>query len=150
MAGLILSGITAFPLLAELRLLDSSLSGSDAHSVAQTGLDHWIHTVHEGLETTYAQYPWVAYGTDWLAFAHIIIAIFFIGPLINPVRNIWVFQAGMIACVLVVPLALIAGACRQIPFGWRLIDCSFGVVGIVPLYFCWRWARCLELSETKP
>ena len=147
--GLILSGVTAFPLQGELRLLDSFLSGSVGHTVAQLGLAYWIHSVHEGLEQTYAQYPWMAYGKDWLAFAHIIIAIFFIGPFINPVRNIWVLQAGMVACLLVIPLALICGALRQIPFGWRLIDCSFGIGGIVPLYFCWRWARILELSETK-
>jgi hypothetical protein len=150
MVGLVLSGVTAFPLQGELRLLDNSLSGANGNSMLLSNLAYWIHTVHEGVETTYAQYPWMAYGTDWLAFAHIIIAIFFIGPFLHPVRNIWVLQAGMAACVLVIPLALICGAFRHIPFGWRLIDCSFGIIGIVPLYFCWRWARRLELSETKP
>jgi hypothetical protein len=29
-------------------------------------------------------YPFLAYGTDWLAFAHIVIAVFFIGPLVKP------------------------------------------------------------------
>lgn len=40
------------------------------------------------------------------------IAIAFIGPLRDPVRNIWIIQWGMIACVLVIPLALLAGAAR--------------------------------------
>jgi hypothetical protein len=33
-------------------------------------------------------HPWLAYGTDWLAFAHIVIAVFFIGPFVDPVQNI--------------------------------------------------------------
>jgi hypothetical protein len=88
--------------------------------------------------------PWIDYGTDWLAFAHLIIAVFFVGPLLDPVRNVWVLRAGVIACIAVVPLALICGAVRQIPFGWRLIDCSFGVFGIVPLLYCLRLIRKLE------
>ncbi len=30
---------------------------------------------------------------------------------------------------------------RGIPFFWRLIDCSFGVIGIVPLYMASRYIR---------
>lgn len=40
----------------------------------------------------------------------------------------------MIACAGIIPLALICGAIRGIPFYWRLIDCAFGVFGIIPLY----------------
>jgi hypothetical protein len=65
---------------------------------------------------------------------------------VNPVRNVWVLQAGLFACALVVPLALVCGHIRQIPMGWRLIDCSFGVFGAVPLWLCLRWARELERS----
>src|SRR5437870_13113633 len=74
--------------------------------------------------------------SDLLAFGHFVIAIAFIGPLRNPVKNIWVVEFGMIACVLVVPFALVMGGVRGIPFGWRLVDCSFGVFGIIPLWFC--------------
>ena len=70
--------------------------------------------------------------------------MFFIGPLVDPVRNVWVLQAGIIACGLVILLALICGAVRQIPLGWRLIDCSFGVLGALPLYYCLRLTRTLE------
>jgi len=49
------------------------------------------------------------------------------------VRNKWVITFGLIACAGVIPLALIAGQVRGIPFAWRLIDCSFGVVGGIPL-----------------
>jgi hypothetical protein len=72
-----------------------------------------------------------------------------VGAWRDPVRNKWLFQFAMIACVLVVPWALIFGAVRGIPFGWRLIDCSFGVGGIVPAWLCWRWAQQLETSERR-
>src|SRR5262245_29831529 len=132
--GLVLSGLTAFPLGAELRILCSLVGVDPAVSVSTyTGLQHWIAFVAEGLRETYAKYPFFAYGTDWLAFAHLVIAVAFIGPFLDPVRNVWVVTFGIIACVGVIPLALIAGAIRQIPFYWRLIDCSFGVLGAIPL-----------------
>ena len=37
-----------------------------------------------------------------------------------------------------------AGAIRGIPFAWRLIDCSFGVFGCVPLLVCWRSIKEIE------
>lgn len=144
-AGLVLSGLTAFPLLVELRLLGRLLGlAPGAAPGAFEGLRLWIATVLQGLERTHADYPWLAYGTDWLAFAHLAIAVFFIGPLVDPVRNKWVVQAGLIVCALVVPLALIAGRVRGIPFGWRLIDCSFGVFGALPLWYCLRLTQTLE------
>ncbi len=53
---------------------------------------------------------------------------------------------GMIACIAIVPLALICGGICGIPFYWRLVDCSFGVLGIVPLDSCWRLGRGLRGS----
>jgi len=41
-------------------------------------------------------------------------------------------------------LALICGAIRQIPIGWRLIDCSFGVVGAILLAYALKIIRALE------
>jgi hypothetical protein len=144
-AGLVVSGLTAFPLLFELRLLSSRL-GIDATAAPDVygGLRFWIATVRLGLERTDAAYPWLAYGTDWLAFAHLAIAVFFIGPLIDPVRNRWVLVAGLVCCAMVVPLALIAGAFRGIPLYWRLIDCSFGVLGAIPLLYCLKLTRGVE------
>ncbi|MEV0718226.1 hypothetical protein [Asanoa sp. NPDC050611] len=133
-AGLVLSGLTAFPLETEVRLAVRLLDGG----VAPDGLVHWLGRVHEGLGETNDRYPFIAYGTDWLAFAHLVIAVAFWGPLRDPVRNVWVVQFGVIACAGVVPLALVAGAVRGIPFGWRLIDISFGVVGVVPLLLALR------------
>ncbi len=86
----------------------------------------------------------ISYGYDWLAFAHIVIAIAFLGPLQNPVRNIWIIEFGCIACVLIFPVAMIAGHVRDIPFFLRLIDCSFGVLGLIPLVICYRKTKVLE------
>ena len=142
--ALVVSGVTAFPLLRELDFLSRSIKPEP-----QSRAGMWILTVRDGLADTYGKYPWMAYGTDWLAFAHIVIAIFFIGPWIDPVRNIWTLKAGLVACVLVIPLALVCGSLRKIPFGWQLIDCSFGVAGAIPLFYCLKLARKLETAPIK-
>src|SRR4030095_9884838 len=150
MVGLVLSGLTAFPLGTELRILCPIVGVDPAAPPSDyAGLQHWIAVVAEGLRETYAKYPFIAYGTDWLAFAHLVIAIAFIGPYIDPVRNSWVVTFGIIACLGVIPLALIAGEIRQIPFYWRLIDCSFGVFGIIPLVLVRRYTAILETLEKK-
>ena len=102
-------------------------------------LPFWILKVRDALDDTYAKYPFLAYGTDWLAFGHFVIALAFVGALRDPVRNRWLYLFGMISCVLVIPFAMIFGGVRGIPVYWRLIDCSFGVFGFVPLWFCWKW-----------
>ena len=138
--ALLVSGLTAFPLQLELDTLVAWCGWSQlATASAPNTLAFWLLTVRDGLHETYAKFPWFAYGTDWLAFGHITIAIFFIGPLVRPVRNVWVLWAGLLACALVPVLALACGPLRGIPFYWRLIDCSFGVVGIMPLLWL-RWA----------
>jgi hypothetical protein len=151
--GLILSGVTAFPLLHELELLARLLGiPVDAVPSSLTGLPFWIATVRDGLRATHASYPWLAYGTDWLAFGHITIALFFIGPWREPVANAWVLKVGLVACAGVIPLALICGPIREIPFYWRLIDCSFGIFGALPLLYCLRLTRQLQLhtSASRP
>lgn len=145
-AGLILSGITAFPLAWELQMLTHMFGiDSSAPSATNTGVSFWLATVDRGLHQTYAVYPWIAYGTDWLAFAHIAIAVYFVGPWINPVKNEWVLHAGLIGCLLILPLALICGPLRGIPLYWRLLDCSFGVFGAVPLLYCLRLTRQIKM-----
>ena len=140
--GLVLSGLTAYPLLWELNLLAKWLGAIDGE--ASSSLTRWIMRVREGLERTYQRDPFIAYGTDWLAFGHLIIALFFIAPWIDPRRYIAVLWVGVAACVLVIPNALICGAIREIPMGWRLIDCAFGVIGVIPLLYVIRLARRLE------
>ena len=103
----------------------------------------FLRQVQQGLEDTGDRYPFIAYGTDWLAFAHLTIAVAFWGPLKDPVRNVWVVQFGMIACAGIIPLALICGPIRGIPFYWTCVDMSFGVVGLVPLTLAYRHIRIL-------
>lgn len=139
-AGLIGSGLSAFPLLRESSQLN--------HYAHQLGLlaavTSFTARVHDGLETTYAAYPFIAYGTDWLAFGHFVVALFIIGALIDPARNVWIIRASMIACVLVVPTALICGAARGIPLWWRAIDSSFGIAGLIPLWIAHRLTSRLQ------
>src|SRR5574340_433560 len=135
--ALALSGATAIPLETELGLLGQIATVADKlTALKSSGLTQWVARVHAGLVETNAKYPFLAYGTDWLAFAHFVIAIALIGPVRDPLKNIWVVEFGMIACVLVVPFALGMGAVRGIPFGWRLLDCAFGIFGIIPLWLC--------------
>jgi hypothetical protein len=143
--GLALSGLTAFPLVSEVRLLVALLP--DAASAQPSAFTSWILRVHEALLHTQSTYPFLPYGTDWLAFAHLVIAVAFIGPWRDPVKNVWVVQFGLIACAGVIPLALIAGQIRGIPWWWRLIDCSFGVFGAVPLLVVLRLVRRLLAEE---
>lgn len=148
--GLVISGATAIPLQAELELLAKTLGVADKSSAEVTaGLAHWILVVREGLRETYARFPFIAYGTDWLAFGHFVIALVFVGTLRDPVRNVWLFTFGMIACALVVPYAFIFGTMRGIPFYWRLIDCSFGVIGIIPVWYARRCVNELALLQRK-
>lgn len=137
--GLMLSGLTAFPLLHELELL-GSWTGIERHAdyTQHQGLAYWIGFVWHGLADSYERYPFIGYGTDWLAFGHLMIALFFIGPWRDPVPNAWVLRTGLVACAAVVPLALICGEIRGIPMAWRLIDSSFGLFGALPLLYCLR------------
>lgn len=145
MVGLVLSGLTAFPLVWELEVL-ARMMGASPNATPQeySGLTHWIVTVRNALRETDGKFPFLAYGYDWLAFAHLVIATLFIGPLRDPVRNKWIFDWALIACAAIIPLALICGPLRGIPFGWRVIDCSFGVIGAIPLLLCRKYVGELE------
>jgi hypothetical protein len=143
--GLIASGLSALPLLAESGAVAGFLRRCGQFPAAAA----WMREIHGGLEATYAAYPFVGYGTDWLAFGHFVIAIFFIGPLLEPRRNLWVINAGIIACLLVIPTALIMGGIRQLPVWWRLIDCAFGVAGVIPLWLARSWTLRLHDPSSR-
>ncbi len=145
--GLLISGVTAFPLVWEVNVLRGWVGSGSALGAALPALGAWVDVVATGLNDVLARYPFLFYGTDWLAFAHIVIAVAFIGPLRDPVRNVWVVEFGLIACALVLPLALIAGPVRGIPIFWQIVDCSFGVFGSVPLWLVRRDIRMLEAAR---
>lgn len=148
--GLFLSGATAIPLVTELDWL-VKLTGAHqwVEAAASTNAPvwaTWLIKVQTVLQETSDKTPILFYGADWLAFGHFMIALVFVGALRDPIRNRWLFDFGLIACVLVIPYAFVFGGLRGIPFWWRLIDCSFGVFGFIPLWFCNKWAKELELS----
>ena len=135
---LFLSGLTAIPVESELSFLLRFFPST-------SGMHHWLSKVLAAYCEVNAAHPFLLYGYDWLAFAHFVLAILFVGPYMDPVKNIWVIQFGLLACVLILPWAFIAGTLRGIPFGWQLIDCSFGVFGAIPLWICYRKAKQLSL-----
>jgi hypothetical protein len=137
MVALVLSGVTAFPVETELAWL------LHHPSLVPNFANTWLQNVYAALKDTNNKYPMIAYGFDWLAFAHIVIALAFIGPLKDPVKNIWVIEWAMLACVAIFPLAFIAAPIRQIPNFHVWIDCSFGIIGLIPLYFCRKWIKQL-------
>ena len=141
MVGLIVSGLTAIPIQWEIDQIKYVIDGAPWLRDIAPGLIDWLLYVHTGLTTTYQTYSFIVVGTDWLAFAHIVIAIAFIGPLRDPIRNVWVIEFGMIACALVIPAALIFGSLRGLPFLWQLLDCSFGLIGLIPLLLAYSWVR---------
>lgn len=142
MASLIVSGLTAIPVKQEINFL-YRMTGDIGF------VQPWMEKLHDGINETSDKYPFLFYGYDWLAFAHFVLALLFFGPLRDPVRNKWVIEFGMIACLLIIPFALIAGYFRGIPFWWRLVDCSFGIAGLVPLIICYRKIYRLEQLATE-
>ncbi|WP_431951818.1 hypothetical protein [Actinacidiphila sp. bgisy167] len=140
--GLVLSGVTAFPLAQEVRWVDGwGLPGA---------VGDWMSRVREALDTTDATYPFLFYGTDWLAFAHLVIAVAFYGVWRDPVRNVWVVEWAMIACVGIVPLAAICIPLRGLPLWWMPVDMAFGVFGMVPLLALRRLIKRLESATAAP
>ena len=142
MISLALSGITAIPVETELTFISD-------HFSAENSTGAWLQKVLTGVQETNKQYPFIGYGYDWLAFAHIVLAVLFIGPLKDPVRNKWVIEFGMIACVLIIPFAMIVGHFRGIPFWWRIIDCGFGIIGLIPLMICYKKINQIERIVSK-
>ena len=140
---LVLSGATAFPLVHELHWTEDLLRSLSVPRYLPA-LTDWIEHVRRGLDTADSDYPFLLYGTDWLAFAHLVIAVAFWGPYRDPVRNVWVVEFAMIACAGIIPLALVCGPIRGIPFWWSVIDMSFGVFGVIPLYVVRNKIKRLE------
>ena len=138
--GLALSGISALPIETELQSLNEWLQSSSW----QNPLTRWIALASHAVVETNARFPFLAYGTDWLAFAHLVIAILFIGPMREPVKNRWVVEFGIIASVAILPWAFITGEVRSIPVFWRLLDCMFGIAGGALLMVCYFDIKKLE------
>jgi len=140
MAALLVSGLTAVPIEWGTRWLSRSLEGWGDPWYG------WAAYAAEAVAHVGAAYPMLFYGTDWLAFAHVVIALAFIGPYRDPVRNKWVVVWGLWCCLLVLPLAFLWAPVRDIPFFWRCVDASFGLFGAIPL---WSVLRRIEHMECR-
>ncbi len=135
--SLVLSGLTAFPLKTEVEFISQHIQ------FFPEILHPWLQQVYK---TVNSADPILLYGTDWLAFAHIVIALFFIGVYMDPVKNKFNIIVGMIACVGIMPILFICGPIRGIPLLHQLIDACFGVIGIIPLWYCYKKVLELELD----
>jgi hypothetical protein len=142
MIALVISGATAMPIETELRLLLDIIP-------VETPLSLFITKVHKAVIDIQANAPFLLYGYDWLAFAHFVLAILFIGPYKDPVKNKWVIEFGLIACAFIIPFAFIVGYVRSIPVYWRLVDCSFGILGAIPLFYVLKMIHKIEKSSWK-
>jgi hypothetical protein len=146
--GLVVSGATAIPVATELeaavRVLGEDLS---AGGLIPEIMAAWLRTLRDGIRATSTGAPFMFYGTDWLAFGHFVIAIAFVGALRDPVRNRWLYRFGMLACAAVPVWAFVFGPIRGIPLWWRVIDASFGFIGIVPMWLCNRWITAVETRQ---
>ena len=131
---LFLSGLTTIPVESEFSVLLRIFS-------VHGQLVNWLEKVLSAHKQVNNGIPLLFYGYHWLAFDLFILAILFIAPYRDPVKNIRVIEFGLIACVLILPLAFAAGNLRGIPAGWQFIDCSFGVVGFILLSVCYRKAN---------
>ncbi|MFD0350276.1 hypothetical protein ACFQ0M_38120 [Kitasatospora aburaviensis] len=101
---LVLSGLTAFPLETETRWVTELVTGPAAPLADHVpALVRWLEHARDAIADTNARYPFLAYGTDWLAFAHLVIAAAFWRPVKDPLRNIWVIRWAVLACAGVIP-----------------------------------------------
>jgi len=99
---LLVSSVTIRPMVNELKLMVRIIGGDSA---ATGHLHGFLLRIIEGIEEVNAAYPFLFYGYDGLAFAHIVLAILFMGAMRDPVRNVWVVQFGLVACALIPILA---------------------------------------------
>lgn len=105
------------------------------------GLHAFVLQVIASLEEVGARHPHLLYAYDWLAFAHIVLAILFAGAMRDPVRNVWIVQCGLIMCALIPLLAWICIPLRGIPAAWFWIDSAFAPAAALPLWIALRDIR---------
>jgi hypothetical protein len=143
--GLLVSAVTIWPMVKELKLMVRIIGGDSA---ATGHLHGFLLRVIEGIEEVNAAYPFLFYGYDWLAFAHIVLAILFMGAMRDPVRNVWVVQFGLIACALIPILAGISIPLRGLPWWWFWVDFAFAPAAAIPLWVALRDIRNTSNTRT--
>lgn len=141
--GLLVSGITVWPAVPELKMAVRLVWGEAAPSGTLHG---FVLKAIEGLEAMQTNYPFMLYAHDWLAFAHIVLAILFAGAIRDPVRNVWIVQCGLIMCALVPVLAGICIPLRGIPLIWFWLDFAFAPAAAWPLWIALKDIRRAEAN----
>ncbi len=144
--GLLVSGVTIWPAVPELKGAVRIVWGDDPPSGT---LHTFVLRAIEGLESVNATFPFMLYAGDWLAFAHIVLAILFAGAMRDPVRNVWVVQCGLIMCALVPVLAGICIPLRGLPLCWFWMDFVFAPAAALPLWIALRDIRRAEAESAQ-
>lgn len=141
--GLFVAGVTVWPAVPELKMA-VHLVWEDA---APSGTLHkFVLRAIAGLEAAQRDYPFMLYAHDWLAFAHIVLAILFAGAIRDPIRNVWIVQCGLIMCALVPVLAAICIPLRGIPYIWFFFDFAFAPAAALPLWIALSDIKKAEAS----
>ncbi len=144
--GLFVSGVTIWPATWELKTIVALVWGDGEPAGT---LHRFIVETIVALEMLGADYPFLLYGYDWLAFAHIVLAILFAGAIRDPVRNLWVIQFGVICCILVPVLAAVFVPIRGLPSMWFWVDFAFAPGAALPLLVAWRDVKRIERQRTE-
>lgn len=137
--GLLVSGLTCYFLEWEVRFVTQVVWGGSPDTIPFMAEEYKLLVkVGEGLKVLMRDYPEFMLGTDWLGFAHVILAILFAGAMPDPVRNIWIVRFGIVSAVLVVPSAWLFGYMRGLPAIHYFVDASFGIGAVIPLILAHR------------
>lgn len=140
-------GLTMLFLKSELALLAAKAAAPGSMLQTYPALAQTIVSAHQGVSDVYANYAGFAYCMDWLGLFHILLAIFFLKPLINPEGHDWIIHAGIIISVLITFMPFLSGSFRGIPLYWQLSDGSLGVVCLIDLWFCAKYLK--ELNSLR-
>jgi len=149
MIGLVGSGLTTFPVVWEVGLLNQWFGGTSVFSNYAPDIAKFVSHIHEGVIYTDNHYPFLFYGLDWLGFAHIAIALVFVGVLRDPVRNQWVIEWAVMICLLVVPAIFAFGVARSMPIFWSFVDGMFPLMALIPLCLAWYWTRAMSVLSVS-
>jgi len=128
----------------EIQWIDKAIGQSPFVVQHFPQLSDWIGVLRVSVTETYQKYPVMAYCMDWLAFAHVFIAVALLGAIRNPVQNVWVVKTALITTLLMIPFTFISGGIRGIPCYWLLLDSSFAMIAILPLVLALRGIKRLR------
>ena len=104
----------------------------------------WIEVLELSITDTYDKYPAIAYCMDYLALSQLVIAIFIAGAIKDPARNIWIINASLMSCIIMIPFAYLSGHFRGIPSFWVTVDSSFAIAGIIPLLIAKHYINIIK------